>query len=83
MTTTDPSGPLSWRDVYALVRDSHNEVMGAFVKLDDRISAIEDARLLEQGQKEGQAKILGMGKAGLALIVSMLGAVLAVASFLR
>ena len=75
--------PMSWRDVYVLLNDSHREVMGEFHRLDERISSIEDARLLEQGRREGQAQVFGLGKAGIALVVSIVGGVLAVASFLR
>ena len=40
MTMPEPSGPTSWRDVYQLVRDTHEDAMAAIEKVDSKVNAL-------------------------------------------
>ena len=76
----DLSGPLSWRDVYALVQDSeeraasrHTELVGKVDKIDTRLVTIEKAREVEIGVREARAQnIGGINRATLAIIISLI-----------
>jgi hypothetical protein len=72
--------PISWRDVHALLTEHDAKSEKAHVGIEKRLRALEDAELLRRGQRQGEAKVLGLAKGSLALLVSIisgLGALLA------
>lgn len=80
--------PSSWRDVYALVRDTRADVLVAVEKVDAkatdlqrRVARIEDDRLAEQSERRAQGQLIGSltntGRATISLIVSVIAGIAA------
>jgi hypothetical protein len=73
--------PTSWRDTYALVRDTREDVLAAVNRvntkvdhLTQRVNAIEVARAAASGQSAGEARIAGIARSSIALVLSVISA---------
>lgn len=70
--------PSSWRDVYALVRDTRTDVLGAVGEVDTkvtdlrvRVDAIEVARATESGRRAGRDAVFGVARTTIAIALSV------------
>lgn len=85
--------PTSWRDVYQLVRDTRKDVLEAVAAVDkkvekvgDRVTTIEDERMVEAAARTAEQRVFGKARSivvsTVALVVSILSGVAAVVSVL-
>lgn len=76
--------PLSWRDVYQLVEGSQSRVLSAIEvhrgesmeaheRIEKRLRSLEDDRTAGRGSKAAEARILGIGRSTLALLLALGG----------
>jgi hypothetical protein len=80
---------MSWRDVYGLVETSEGRILGAIgeVKVDvaaikERVNSLETAQDYGAGRKAGRKDVIGVGRAAIAVVLSIVGAVAGVAAML-
>jgi len=84
--TTSPGLPTSWRDVYDLVKHSSERIDAKFDTLNSQVVSLDakfDVHMLEHakaeglaaGQRAGEARVVGIGRATVALVVSIMAAV--------
>ncbi len=90
MTLPD-TNPSSWRDVYALVRDSRADVLDAVGEVNDRVDILTikfadhqvthatDAALVA-GRVHGRDDVFGVARATIAIFFSFVSAAVAVAA---
>lgn len=82
--TPTPSSRLGWRDVYDLVAAAETRIVGTVeshaVKsavehrdMREDIRKLQDAQLAAAAKKQGEARILGIGKMTIAVVISVAG----------
>jgi hypothetical protein len=67
---TNGSRP-GWRDVYELVQDSSTRIEGKIDQIDVRVRRLEDSALVESGKRKGEARILGLARSTLAILIAV------------
>ena len=91
MTASEPSpNPASWRDVYALVRDTHDDVIAAVGKVECKFYGLYarfSSHLVDhstsQGEQRGESRIFGIARSTLTLIASLIASCAAGIAILR
>lgn len=80
----DAPQPTSWRDVYALVRDTRLDILTEVGEAKTEVAGLRakiDTHLLEHattnGVRAGERKVFGLAKSTIALIVSILSGIAA------
>lgn len=85
--------PLSWRDVYKATNESKAEVLEAIFELkkdiakvtddhEDRIRLLERSDISDMGHAKGVRRVISVERAGLATLIALGSAGLALASFI-
>ena len=85
MNDNDTPRNASWRDVYALVQDKHNEVLARFDKQDEwnksvdiRLQVIEDRQVGEAGAAASRAQMAGSARAMITVSTAVIASIVAV-----